>query len=165
MEKDKLDYFQDELSQAAENLYSFCLVMEGNKKLCNKAVVSMYYTAFHLESALLNSFGYEAKTHDGALALFSKNFVLTGTFDKSAAKTIAHLLSARQTADYGHYVRHDIDDTIKYAGELSIFLDRFIEVVNDMDSAILPGNEFLDAVESFKKVTADLESDPGQRIR
>lgn len=164
MEKDKLDYFKDELIQATENLYSFCMVMEGCKKLCNKAVVAMYYTVFHLETALLNSVGYEAKSHDGALTLFSKNFVLTGVFDKSASKTISNLLSARQTADYGHYVRHDVEDVIKFSGELSLFLDRFIMVVNKMDDTILSGNEFLDAVELFKKVSSDLDTDPGSRL-
>ena len=59
-----------------------------------------YYACFHAVHALLVSNGLSAKTHEGLLSVFGKEFVLTGKIDRKYSSFLARMEQLRKKADY-----------------------------------------------------------------
>lgn len=59
-----------------------------------------YYACFHAVHALFVKNGISAKTHEGTISMFGKEFILTGRFDKRYGTFLTHMEQLRQKADY-----------------------------------------------------------------
>lgn len=60
----------------------------------------IYYSTFYALSAMLIKDAYPIKSHRGAKAVFTKNYVLTGAFDKKYGTLFSKLETLRDKADY-----------------------------------------------------------------
>ena len=63
---------------------------------CNR----YYYACFHATHALLVANELTAKTHEGLLTVFGKEFILTGKFDKKFGILLNRMEQLRKKADY-----------------------------------------------------------------
>jgi uncharacterized protein (UPF0332 family) len=60
----------------------------------------LYYTVFHMASALLLDKGFTAKTHAGVIHLVGEKFIATGLLDRTYGKLFSRLYELRQSGDY-----------------------------------------------------------------
>lgn len=59
-----------------------------------------YYAMFYAVLALLQRIGQAPRKHGGALALFDREFVLTGLLPKDLSRDFHHVFDLRQKYDY-----------------------------------------------------------------
>jgi len=76
------------------------------------AVNRLYYSCYYMVSALLLQKGYNARTHNGIIALFSMNFVKTGIVSDEDGKLYRSLYELRLTGDYNEVKFIDKDDVV-----------------------------------------------------
>jgi len=76
------------------------------------AVNRLYYSCYYIVSALLLQKGYEARTHNGIIALFAMDFIKTGVVSNEEGKLYRSLFELRQTGDYDEVKIIDRDDVI-----------------------------------------------------
>lgn len=70
------------------------------QKLWNLTGNRLYYSVYHITTALLLANGMPTKTHAGVMHLFGEHFVRTGKVDKSYGRLYASLFALRQSGDY-----------------------------------------------------------------
>ena len=70
----------------------------------------MYYACYYIVSALLLQRGYEARTHNGIITLFSLKFVKTDIVSIKEGRLYRSLFELRQTGDYDELVFIDKED-------------------------------------------------------
>lgn len=66
----------------------------------NLTVNRLYYSVFHMSSALLLSRGFNAKTHSGVIQIMMREFVKPGIISRDEGGLISTLFSMRNTGDY-----------------------------------------------------------------
>lgn len=66
----------------------------------NLVVNRLYYSIFHMCSAILLSKGFMAKTHSGVIQIMMREFVKTGILSKEDGVLISTLFNMRNTGDY-----------------------------------------------------------------
>jgi uncharacterized protein (UPF0332 family) len=69
----------------------------------NLAIQRMYYAAFYMASALLQSHNITAHSHAGVLSQLGMHFVATGKLDKAEGRLYSQLLQDRITGDYNDF--------------------------------------------------------------
>ncbi|MBR1808849.1 MAG: HEPN domain-containing protein [Paludibacteraceae bacterium] len=95
------------------------------------AVNRYYYACFHAVHALLVANGLSAKTHEGLLAVFGKEFVLTGKTDRKYSSFLARMEQLRKKADYNcvyDVSASDVSDKQIPAHELLNEIKRLINI-------------------------------------
>ncbi len=65
------------------------------------AVASVYYAALHAAHALLATIGVVPMTHAGTHQLLGQHFVKDGPLPLGLGRAFGHLMTDRETADYG----------------------------------------------------------------
>jgi uncharacterized protein (UPF0332 family) len=65
------------------------------------ATASAYYAALHAAHALLATIGLEPMTHAGTHQLLGQHFIKDGPLPPSLGRAFGHLMTDRETADYG----------------------------------------------------------------
>jgi uncharacterized protein (UPF0332 family) len=90
------------LEQADESLESAQLLLENYKY--RPAVNRSYYAMFYAVLALLALSSQETSKHTGAIALFNREFVKMGIFDKQFSRWLQDAFDLRQEADYQELV-------------------------------------------------------------
>lgn len=88
---------------------------EKNKKSNIDEELSRAETA--LGAADLLTEGFEPKTHEGALRLFSLHFVKNGSFPSDSSHTFSKLMKYREEADYNPSYTFTNEDFQKLRGE------------------------------------------------
>lgn len=96
----------------------------------NLTVNRLYYSIFHISSALLLSAGYNIKSHDGLIRIIMKDYVRTRLLTVEEGQLISSLYNMRQTGDY--------DDLYDWKQE-------------DIEPLILPTKELLEKLKTFIK--------------
>lgn len=66
----------------------------------NLAVNRLYYSVFHICSAILLSRGFSARTHSGVIQIMMREFVKTNKLTKDDGTLISTLFNMRNTGDY-----------------------------------------------------------------
>ena len=97
-EKNKKSNIDEELSRAETALGAADLL--GANGYLNEAVSRLYYYLLYEIRALLLTEGFEPKTHECALRLFSLHFVKDGSFPSDSSHTFSKLMKYREEADY-----------------------------------------------------------------
>ena len=96
-EKNKKSNIDEELSRAETALGAADLL--GANGYLNEAVSRLYYYLLYEIRALLLTEGFEPKTHEGVLRLFSLHFVKNGSFPSDSSRTFSKLMKYREEAD------------------------------------------------------------------
>lgn len=75
---------------------------KDNAKLGHWSLVAnrLYYSVFHMASAVMIDKGYSTKTHAGLICLLGQEFVVKGLLKKEHARLASRLLNMRQSGDY-----------------------------------------------------------------
>ena len=60
----------------------------------------LYYSIFHIGTALLMKDGIKVQTHKGTSSQFGRYYVLTGKFDREDGTLYSRLQTMREKADY-----------------------------------------------------------------
>lgn len=89
---------EDEIAHGNESLDAACCLVDNG--FLRDGVSRAYYAAYHWTRALLLTKGIEARTHRGAIQLFSLHFVKDGPLTDEAAALLAHLETYRELSDY-----------------------------------------------------------------
>ena len=120
----RIQQAEDTLSEAermlVDNAYSA-------RSIINRAYYSMYYAVF----ALFIRTEYRLKTskHSGVIAVFDREFVKTGLFDKKFSKMFHKAFDDRQEFDYKEFVvatREDAVDAVREAREFMAEIKEFL---------------------------------------
>jgi len=90
---------QYRLQEADEAVGDARYLLEGGRSL--RGVVNRaYYAMFYAVLALLQVSGNVPSKHSGVLALFDRDFVLKGVFQKEHSKCLHRAFDLRQSVDY-----------------------------------------------------------------
>jgi len=120
----RIQQAEDTLSEAermlVDNAYSA-------RSIINRAYYSMYYAVL----ALFIRTEYRLKTskHSGVIAVFDREFVKTGLFDKKFSKMFHKAFDDRQEFDYKEFVvatREDAVDAVREAREFMAEIKEFL---------------------------------------
>lgn len=100
-------------------------------KLCFWNLVGnrLYYSAFHMASALLLDKGFTSRSHSGTIHLIGAQFVAKGLLDKSYGRLLSRLFELRQSGDYD-----DLYDATE--DEVAPYIDKTLQFVQDMEKLI-----------------------------
>ena len=72
------------------------------------AINRAYYAMFYVLLGLLATRQLGASKHTGAIALFDREYVKTGTFSPELSRALHRAFKRRQVHDYGEVVRADL---------------------------------------------------------
>jgi len=72
----------------------------------------LYYACYYIVGALLLQKGYNARTHNGIIALFTMNFVKSGMVSDADGKLYRSLYELRLTGDYDEVKIIDKEDVV-----------------------------------------------------
>jgi len=86
------------VEQVDESLEAARVLFE--KRLERQSVNRSYYSMFYAVLALLATPKRETSKHSGAITLFDKEFVKTGTFKKECSRWLHSAFDLRQRSDY-----------------------------------------------------------------
>src|SRR3989344_1472698 len=85
--------------QLAEEFLKDSELLSGKDSL-RSASSRLYYSVFHASRAILYKYGFNPKTHRGAITLFGKEIVGKGVVKEEYAKLLSKTFSLREQADY-----------------------------------------------------------------
>jgi len=89
----------------------------------------LYYAMFYAVLALLQEKGMGTSKHSGAIALFDREFVKSGTFPKEMSKALHRAFELRQKGDYmeeTEVTADDVAETRPAAEQFVEFAERFL---------------------------------------
>lgn len=108
------------LAQAEEALADAVLLFE--QKRFRSAANRSYYAMFYAVLALSNLTEQSVSKHSGAIALFDREFVKTGTFGKELSKWLHEAFQERQRADYAELSVVTVDDAERALDHARLFV-------------------------------------------
>lgn len=97
--------------------------------LYNSAVNRMYYSCFHVVSALLVENAIEVKSHKGLRQLFGIHFVKTGIVDISEARIFARIYDKRQASDYDDFMDFGEEEVKVLFPQVITFVNRIVALI------------------------------------
>lgn len=89
----------------------------------------LYYSVFHMASALLLDKGMSAKTHAGVIHLIGEKFIAIGLLDKSYGKLFSRLYELRQSGDYDDMYDATEEEVLPYFEKVRNFLDEIRKLI------------------------------------
>ncbi|MBN1185512.1 MAG: HEPN domain-containing protein [Bacteroidales bacterium] len=104
------DYIQYRLDRS-EEIFQDAKLLADNKRW-RSCINRLYYSSFHLISALLFQNGITPKSHDGLKTKFLQYYIKTGKIDIEYGKLYSRLIDWRQESDYAVYVDFTEEDVI-----------------------------------------------------
>lgn len=82
----------------------------------------LYYSAFHMASALLLDKGYTPHSHSGVIHLIGAQFIAKDFLDKSYGRLLSRLYELRQSGDYDDLYDATEDEVTPYIGRTLEFI-------------------------------------------
>lgn len=128
-EANKRENIQEELERAVKALEASELLSKHG--LLNDAMSRLYYFLLYHVRALLLAKGIEARTHEGALRLFSLHFVKEGNFDPGASHLFSRMMKYREEADYNPSYIFTEGDYQTLRRECAVFAERVLEFLKE----------------------------------
>ncbi len=128
MKKELLALVRYRLREADESIEEAKVLLREGMSM--RAVMNrLYYAMFYAVLALLQEKQKGTSKHAGAIALFDREFIKRGTFDKELSKTLHRAFELRQKGDYMERVnvtKKDVDEmfpkVIEFVGRTRAFL-------------------------------------------
>jgi uncharacterized protein (UPF0332 family) len=91
----------------------------------------LYYTCFHLISALFAKYGIETFTHNGVKSVFAKNFIKQKKIEPKWGKLLATLFDARQLGDYGDFSLITEEELVGLIKQVEEFKQVMLVLINE----------------------------------
>jgi uncharacterized protein len=101
MSEDKQTLIQYRLSQAKDSIREAEVLLGGGMSF-RSVMNRLYYALFYAVLALLQGKKIGTSKHTGAIALFDREFIKSGTLDKSLSRILHRAFELRQKADYNN---------------------------------------------------------------
>jgi len=117
------------LSKSREAFAVAKLALE--KKYLNTAVSRLYYTCFHLVTALFAKHYIETYTHNGVRTIFSKNFIKDKKIEPKWGKLLATLFDARQLSEYGDISLITEEELLELTKQVEEFTQVMLFAINE----------------------------------
>ena len=89
----------------------------------NGAVNRLYYTCYHIVSALLIKDGINASTHNGVRSQFFKFYIKTEKMDRKFSVLYSDLMNKRQESDYDDFQDFEQEDIEPLFDEVQEFIE------------------------------------------
>lgn len=121
-EENKIENIKNELDRASKLLDAAMLLF--NNGFLSDAVSRLYYFLLHNIRALLLSKGFEPKSHEGVLRLFSLHFIKEGIFEPKTSHIFAKLMKYREEADYNPIYVFTGEDFVEFRKEAESMADK-----------------------------------------
>jgi uncharacterized protein (UPF0332 family) len=106
----KQDYIDYRILKSNE-VFEDARLLASNQRW-NSCVNRLYYSSFHLVSALLFKHDIKSETHNGAKTQFNLFFIKTGKIDLEYGKLYSSLFLWRQESDYADFVDFDSETVL-----------------------------------------------------
>lgn len=94
------------------------------------AINRLYYSLFHMVSALLLAEDIPVKSHSGAKAMFELHFVKSGRVEPRWSKFYTRLYENRNDSDYEDFAIFAEEDVLPLVSETEEFIDVIKRLVN-----------------------------------
>ena len=128
------------LEQADESLDAAQVLLD--KGLVRSSANRAYYAMFYAVLALLAKSKQETSKHSGAISLFDREFVKTGTFTKDFSRWLHDAFDLRQRSDYSieHHATTEeagktIENAISFVTEVKAILAKQINNLKSSPSS------------------------------
>ncbi len=119
---------EEELDIAEKRLKAAeILLKEG---MLADAVNRVYYAIFYAAKAMLNSAGYDAKTHSGLISEFGLRLVKEGFVSRKYGKILRNAFEKRESSDYeigAIFERREVESLLKDAKEFLKKAKKFVK--------------------------------------
>jgi len=116
------------LGRSADDLDSARIMLDAGKD--NAAANRAYYSIFHAMRAVLALDRKDYRKHSAVISFFSKEYILTGSFDRKFSKTIRLAEVLRSSSDYTDYqdaTHEEASEVIQRASEFHEAVRAYIE--------------------------------------
>jgi len=122
--------FSYRLQQAKETLADAEKMLQAQmspRSIVNRA----YYVAFYATLALFIKASVLVKSskHAGIIAVFDKDFILTGKIEKKYSQILHRLFEARQEVDYKEFTSFSLEDAKRHVERTREFLERIERLI------------------------------------
>jgi len=97
----------------------------------NGAVNRLYYTCYHIVSALLIKDGINASTHNGVRSQFFKFYVKTEKLDRKFSILYSDLMNKRQESDYDDFQEFQQEDIEPLFEDVQEFIETIKEELRE----------------------------------
>lgn len=90
----------------------------------NSAMSRMYYACFYASLAAIVAKGYDdVKTHEGAIRIFAKEYILPGIFEAKWSKFFSVMYNHRAEADYDAFEQYTKEDVLEFLPNAQMFVN------------------------------------------
>lgn len=89
---------KEEITIAEKRLKAAKLLLKAN--MLEDAINRIYYSLYYAAKAMLNSIGYDVKTHSGLISEFTLRLVKEGLVSKKYGKILRNAFEKRESSDY-----------------------------------------------------------------
>lgn len=101
----------------------------------------LYYSAFHMASALLLDKGLMAKSHSGIIHLVGAQFIAKGLLEKEYGRLFSRLYELRQSGDYDDLYDATEEEVAPYIQKTAEFISRMEDLITIIKKPHLPNDE------------------------
>ncbi len=126
MKESVKELIKEELRVAEKRLKAAKILFKEN--MLEDAVNRAYYAVFYAAKAMLNSLGYDAKTHSGLISEFGLRIIKEGLLPMKYGRILRRAFEMRESGDY----------------EIGVFFDR-----NEVKGLIKNAEEFIKRAKKF----------------
>lgn len=119
---------REEAERAEQTIQAARLLYE--KGFFSDAISRLYYFLLYYIRALLLTKGFEPKSHEGALRLFSLHFVKAGSFEIESFHVFSKMMKYREEADYNPsylFTQEDLITLIQESEELAVKIRDYLK--------------------------------------
>ena len=119
---------KEEIEGAKKRLKAGKFLLE--KDMIEDAANRIYYSVFYAAKAMLNSLGYDAKTHSGLISEFGLRLVKEKLVGKELGATLRRAFELRESSDYriGSVIEKDeVENLVKSIEDFLIKAERFVK--------------------------------------
>lgn len=89
----------------------------------------LYYSVYHMASALMLDKGFTARTHAGMIHLLGEKFILTGLLDRTYGRFVSRLFELRQSGDYDDLFDATEEEVMPYFEKAKSLLENLRKLI------------------------------------
>jgi uncharacterized protein (UPF0332 family) len=123
-EENKRANIREEIDRANEASRAANLLYENS--FLKDAISKLYYSVLYAIRALLLTEGFEPKSHEGALRLFSLHFVKSRMFEPKNSHIFSKLMKYREEADYNPSYTFTPEDFNEFKNDAEAVIQKII---------------------------------------
>lgn len=130
----KDDYIEYRILKSKE-IFEDAKLLADNQRW-NSYMNRLYYSSFHLISALLYKHDIKSETHNGTRTQFNFHFIKTGLVNISYGKLYSNLFEWRQESDYADFVDFDLETVFPLLGQVEEFNKLIEELIRNESQSV-----------------------------